>query len=85
MADFCKHHSIEMFGEDFRELAHPDDPDPVNEWFWVELCESCGAVQVNKNGERVSPLDDEEVSKDNYISQGLFFNPLPQRSNHGPS
>lgn len=55
MADFCKQCSIDIFGEDFRELAGI-----TSEKMWKEkqaffaLCEGCGPIQVDPDGNCVS-------------------------------
>lgn len=52
MADFCKQCSIDNFGEDFGDLKlGPLEPGK----YWVVLCEDCGPIQVNQEGECVSP------------------------------
>lgn len=50
MADFCKQCSINMFGEDFKELARISEPGQ----FADVICEGCGWTTVNHNGECVS-------------------------------
>lgn len=53
MADFCKQCSLEMFGEDFRELAHLMDEskyDTENGWGAGVLCEGCGPTVVDYEG-----------------------------------
>lgn len=61
MADFCRHCSIALFGEDYRDLAElgpeRDDDGP---WYYFALCECCGPIQVDFYGARVTPLDDVE-------------------------
>lgn len=47
MADFCKQCSIDLFGEDFKELA--------GEGRRMGLCEGCGIVIVDPEGECVDP------------------------------
>lgn len=67
MADFCKQCSIEIFGEDYQDLAYdrgsklPTPPVTENEGRvrvegWVELCEGCGPTLVNDEGECIYPL-----------------------------
>jgi hypothetical protein len=53
MADFCKQCSLDIFGEDFRELAGLDK-DPNDDLYPVVLCEGCGPIQVNNDGECIS-------------------------------
>ena len=50
MADFCKECSIEMFNEDFRELAGIV---PEGQTALV-ICEGCGFIRVDHNGVRLS-------------------------------
>ncbi len=54
MADFCKQCSIELFGEDFEELAGlstlTEETDKLGLVVRV-LCEGCGATEVNSKGE----------------------------------
>lgn len=49
MADFCKQCSLQMFGEDHRDLAGIAPPDGVA----LALCENCGEILVNHDGERI--------------------------------
>lgn len=55
MADFCRACSLEIFGSDFRELAEITGRE---EWeqgrACTVLCESCGAIQVDPDGNCVS-------------------------------
>ena len=54
MADFCKQCSIEIFGEDFRELAASDGhPLPPGHGY-LALCEGCGMTVVDSEGRCVS-------------------------------
>lgn len=56
MADFCKQCSIDMFGRDTGDLAGVTKPED-----WAEkkactvLCEGCGPIQVDPEGNCVSP------------------------------
>ena len=55
VADFCKKCSIDMFGEDFRELAGiSTKEDTDNGLFASAICEGCGFIQVNHDGECVT-------------------------------
>ncbi len=51
MADFCKACSTDMFGKDYHEMAGlcPTINDVA-----IVLCEGCGPIFVNSNGECVS-------------------------------
>lgn len=62
MADFCKHCSIEHFGKDFRELAAlgPATDETGDPWYYGTICEGCGCICVDVEGQRVTPLDDED-------------------------
>lgn len=55
MADFCRACSIAIFGDDFKELASITDPE---QWKLGKatcvLCEGCGPIQVDPNGNCVS-------------------------------
>lgn len=56
MADFCRQCSLEHFGEDFRELAGMSTPeDTAKGLFTVNICEGCGFVLVDHEGECVDP------------------------------
>lgn len=51
MADFCQQCSIELFGEDYKELAGLGDGSKLEEGKgWVCLCEGCGLTVVDDNG-----------------------------------
>ena len=55
MADFCKQCSIDIFGEDFRELAGITTQEGWNDGkAAVVLCEGCGPIQVDPDGNCVS-------------------------------
>ena len=51
MADFCKQCSLEIFGEDLRDLA---DITSKSDWQMgysrLVLCEGCGPIQVDPDG-----------------------------------
>lgn len=53
MADFCKECSIELFGEDFKELAQLLPKENYDEFNGAgALCEGCGGyITVNYEGE----------------------------------
>ena len=54
MADFCKECSIEIFGEDFKELANISTPeDTANELYVHVLCEGCGPILVDHTGAKI--------------------------------
>lgn len=51
MADFCKQCSINIFGEDFGELAEiTTDEDIAEGKYAIVLCEDCGLTQVLPGG-----------------------------------
>lgn len=55
MADFCRQCSIELFGEDFRELAGLGNGVPLKEGHgWTVLCEGCGLTLVDDEGRCIS-------------------------------
>ena len=58
MADFCKDCSIELFGEDFKELANIAREGEAAQ----VLCESCGYIWVNSKGEKIK-MDTQKVDK----------------------
>jgi len=56
MADFCKQCSIEDFGEDFGDLSNLSKPEDTREGKYpVVICEGCGPVQVDHEGNCISP------------------------------
>lgn len=55
MADFCKQCSIELFGEDCKDLAGLGDEHTLAPGYaWTVLCEGCGPTQVDDAGKCVS-------------------------------
>lgn len=55
MADFCKQHSIEIFGEDTKDLAGLCKPGETV----INLCEGCGAyIEVDHEGNKLSIVKD---------------------------
>lgn len=55
MADFCKQCSIEMFDQDFEELAGiTSHADWQEDKAAVVICEGCGPIQVDPEGNCVS-------------------------------
>lgn len=65
MAAFCKECSIEMFGKDYGDLAHAGARALTEEELkrgegWVVLCEGCGFITVNDEGERINYLGEQE-------------------------
>ena len=64
MADFCHHCSIEMFGQDYGDLANlTTEKDTEEGRFLKTLCEGCGLVLVNHRGVVVQKLDPPEGPK----------------------
>lgn len=55
MADFCQECSIEIFGEDFRELANLGNGKELPPGHgWRALCEGCGyMILVDNDGKRL--------------------------------
>jgi hypothetical protein len=54
VADFCKLHSIEVWGEDMGDLAGLSTPeDTTNGLYAPALCETCGIILVDHTGEAV--------------------------------
>lgn len=63
MADFCKQCSIDLFGEDFRDLAgigaaRGEELEPGSGW--IALCEGCGPTLVDDNGVCMGHCDKED-------------------------
>jgi len=55
MADFCKQCSLEIFGEDFGDMANISTAAHTERGhFAVVLCEDCGPIQVDHEGACVS-------------------------------
>lgn len=55
MADFCKQCSIEIFDQDFNDLAGITKPeDQAKGLFAVVICEGCGLIQVDAEGKCIS-------------------------------
>lgn len=55
MADFCKACSIDMFGEDSKDLAGLTSPENWQNGLAVsDICEGCGYIQVDPEGNCVS-------------------------------
>lgn len=52
MADFCKHCSIKLFGEDSKDLSDlgPERGTLKDGYGWGALCESCGPILVDDDG-----------------------------------
>lgn len=56
MADFCKQCSMELFGEDNRDLAGlNNDIELKKDEGFVVICEGCGYTLVNHEGECIDP------------------------------
>ena len=54
MSSFCGQCSIEVFGEDFKELAGITTPEEFSKGLARKaLCESCGLISVDPDGYRV--------------------------------
>jgi hypothetical protein len=75
MADFCKHCSIAIWGEDTKDLADlgPTADEIGRPWYYPVLCEGCGSIMVNSKGERCNPLDQEDEGN-RHLTTGHFFN-----------
>lgn len=55
MADFCKQCSIDVFGEDFGDMAGLSTAeDTAKGLYCVVLCEDCGPIQVDHEGNCIS-------------------------------
>ncbi len=66
MADFCRACSIEVWGTDFRDLAGLTIPEnAANGRYALVLCEGCGPIQVDPDGNRITDANAEpDVSAD---------------------
>lgn len=66
MADFCQECSIEIFGEDFRDLANLGNGELPPGHGWSTLCEGCGyVILVDNDGKRL------ESDRQAAMEQGL--------------
>jgi hypothetical protein len=55
MADFCKQCSIDNFGDDYGDhKGHSTAEDTKNGLFATVICEGCGFVQVDHDGNCVT-------------------------------
>lgn len=55
MADYCKQCSMDIFGEDFKELAGiSSEENTKNGLFASVICEGCGFIQVDHEGNCVT-------------------------------
>ena len=55
MADFCRQCSVQLFGEDFGDLAGITKAEQEAEGLYaLALCEGCGPIQVDHAGDCVS-------------------------------
>jgi len=55
VADFCKQCSIDLFGDDFKDLAGITDPDQWSKGKAATvICEGCGPIQIDPDGNCVS-------------------------------
>lgn len=58
MADFCMECSIELFGQDFKDLADiSTEENTKNGLYACVLCESCDPIKVDHTGKRITPKD----------------------------
>lgn len=59
MADFCKQCSIEIFGEDYGDLALTPDSKERGTlqpgYGWLHICESCGPILTDDDGVCTDP------------------------------
>lgn len=55
MSDYCKQCSIQLFGEDYGDLAGISTAaDTANGMYAAVLCEGCGEIQVDHTGQCIS-------------------------------
>lgn len=60
MADFCKECSIEMWGSDTKDLAGLITKEEVAKGLGaVVICEGCGVIRVDHEGERLEESNNE--------------------------
>jgi len=59
VADYCQQCSIELFGEDHRELAGlgPEGQTLEPGYGWSVLCEGCGPTLVDDDGKCIAKCD----------------------------
>ena len=56
MADFCKQCSIREFGEDYEDHKGLSTLENDKEGLYpTVICEGCGVIQVNSEGQCISP------------------------------
>lgn len=73
MSEFCKQCSLDLFGEDYHDFRNlTTTKDDKNCAYAQVLCEGCGVILVNSDGECVSPcLRNHKQGKKQY----LYINP----------
>ncbi len=54
MAEFCQQCSLEIFNEDFKELAGLGHEELLPGYGWQALCEGCGMTLVDNDGKCVN-------------------------------
>lgn len=54
MADFCKQCSTDLFGFDAGDLKNYSDQKIEDGFGWKALCEDCGFIIVNDEGECIA-------------------------------
>lgn len=55
MSDFCKQCSIEIFGDDFRDMANITTKDDIKKGLYANvLCEHCGPIQIDLDGQCIT-------------------------------
>lgn len=60
MADYCKQCSINIFNKDYGDLANLTTKEEQEKGlFALVICEGCGAIQVDIEGNCISPDCDE--------------------------
>lgn len=61
MADFCAQCSVDIFGEDFGDLAGLGDGTALKPGEgWLALCEGCGPTCVDPEGRCIAPNCDKK-------------------------
>lgn len=70
MADFCKQCSLDIWGEDFGDMANISKPeDTVKGLYASVICEDCGIIQVDHEGNCITH---ESKPKHGYTATGAL-------------
>lgn len=72
MADFCQQCSIEVFGEDMRDLAGLNPDASITDKAGV-LCEGCGWIVVDNEGKCIDPYCEVHGIAEQTEIEGLLY------------